>query len=450
MIRAFTLRRWLLAIVSLLPVVVLAGEPYATANVTREAFSQALPQLPEQLRDSFARGRSLFRQNWVIAPARDTEVDGLGPLYNRISCIACHAANGKGHAPDGPRERAGSLLVRLSVAGKDAHGGPKPHPVYGDQFNEASIPGVPAEGRVSVSWRSHQVTLAGGEKVSLRAPRLRFHELGYGALGKVMTSARVGPPVFGLGLLEAVPEQALLTLAQQAPATGVRGQTNRVYDAGSGQTMTGRFGLKSNRSTLRDQIAAAMAGDLGITSTLMPHDGCMPSQTACRQAPHGGIPELSDQQLDDLTVYLSYLAPPAPRDSDRTEVQRGAQLFKSSGCVACHRPQLPLARHPLLGDLSGIDIAPYTDLLLHDMGPGLADGRPDYLANGRQWRTAPLWGAGLLRKMNERAGYLHDGRARNVQEAILWHGGEAQAAQRRYVQLTADERKALLVFIDSL
>jgi len=450
MIRRLT-RRWcLLSIASLLPAVALASGPYATTNVTREAFSQPLPQLPESLRDSFARGRSLFRQNWVIAPARDSEVDGLGPLYNRISCIACHAANGKGHAPDDPRERAGSLLVRLSVAGKDAHGGPQPHPVYGDQFNEASIPGVPAEGRVSVSWRSHQVTLAGGEKVSLRQPRLRFHELGYGPLGKVMTSARVGPPVFGLGLLEAVPEQTLLTLAQQAPAGAVRGRINRVYDVQSGQTVSGRFGLKANRSTLRDQIAAAMAGDLGITSTLMPHDGCMPAQTACLQAPHGGIPELSDQQLDDLTIYLSFLAPPAARDTDRTDVKRGAQLFKAAGCVACHRPQLPLAQHPLLGDLSGTEIAPYTDLLLHDMGPGLADGRPDYLANGRQWRTAPLWGAGLLRKMNERAGYLHDGRARNVQEAILWHGGEAQAARRRYMQLTAEERKALLAFIDAL
>ncbi|MFC3377660.1 di-heme oxidoredictase family protein [Rugamonas sp. CCM 8940] len=188
-----------------------ASEPpsLVTGNTTREAFAQPLAQLPPALRESFQRGRSLFRQNWVIAPAADAQVDGLGPFYNRISCIACHSANGKGHAPDGPNERAGALLVRLSVPGVDDHGGPKPHPVYGDQFREASIPGVPAPGRVSIAWPARlarTVTLAGGAKVRLRAPQIRFHELAYGPLQRPLTSARVGPVVFGLGLLAAVPD----------------------------------------------------------------------------------------------------------------------------------------------------------------------------------------------------------------------------------------------------
>lgn len=427
------------------------GSPYSVHTDGRDAFSQPLPQLPADAKEAFFRGRSLFRQNWVIAPARDDSVDGLGPLHNRISCIACHTANGKGHAPDGPDERAASLLLRLSVPGDDGYGGPKPHPRYGDQLNEDSIPGVPPEGRVVVSWQTHAVALADGTRVTLRKPVIHVASLNYGPLGKdVMTSPRVGSPVFGLGLLEAVPEAALQRIADEAKPDGIRGRLNVVHDFASGESKVGRFGLKSNRSTLRDQIAAAMSGDLGITSSLTPHDNCMPSQTACRQAPNGGTPELDDRQLHDLTLYLAWLAPPAPRNADRQEIRNGATLFRTLGCVACHRDRLPLDRHPLLGELGGTHIAPYTDLLLHDMGTGLADGRPDYRANGNEWRTPPLWGIGLQKKMDERTGYLHDGRARTVEEAILWHGGEAQAAQHRYTQLTAKERAALLAFINSL
>ena len=424
--------------------------PLTTSVTTREAFGQPLPLLPAAGRDSFGRGRALFRQNWVIAPSSDDAVDGLGPFYNRISCIACHAANGRGHAPDGPAERAGALFVRLSVPGTDAHGGPRPHPVYGDQFREAAIPGVPAPGRVAITWREHAVRLADGTRVRLRAPAIAFHELAYGPLGHVLTSARVGSPVFGLGLLEAVPDTALVQLAQAAKPDGVRGHLNLVFDAVTGRMLPGRFGMKANRATVRDQIAAAMQGDLGITSALAPAQNCTPTQHACLAAPAGGAPELTDAQLDDLQHYLTYLAPPAPRGVDRPDVQRGAVVFRTTGCAVCHVPALPLGRHPLLGELGPATIAPYTDLLVHDMGPGLADGRPDYGAGGREWRTAPLWGAGLLKRMNERAGLLHDGRARDAQEAVLWHGGEGAAARDRYARLSAADRAALLAFLDAL
>lgn len=424
--------------------------PLTTANVTREAFGQPLVRLPADQRESFLRGRSVFRRNWVVAPSSDPQADGLGPFYNRISCIACHAANGKGHAPDGPHERAGALLVRLSVPGTDAHGGPRPHPVYGDQLREEAIPGVPAPGRVAIAWREHAVWLADGTRVGLRAPVVRFRELAYGPLDGVRTSARVGPAVFGLGLLEAVPATALQDLARAAKPDGVRGKVNLVYDPETGHMLPGRFGLKANRATLRDQIAAAMQGDLGITSTLVPRQNCTPTQRACLSAPDGGVPELTDAQLDNLQRYLTYLAPPAPRGSDRPQVRQGAIVFRAAGCAVCHVPQLQVASHPLLGELAPATIAPYTDLLVHDMGKGLADGRPDYGATGRQWRTAPLWGAGLLKRMNERAGFLHDGRARDVQEAILWHSGEGEAARRRYMRLSPDERALLLAFIDSL
>lgn len=425
----------------------------ATEDRSREAFGQPLPGLPEALRESFFRGRTLFRQNWVIAPSRDTEVDGLGPLHNRISCIACHNGNGKGHAPNGPGERARALLLRLSVDGQDRHGGPRPHPVYGDQFNEDSIPGVPPEGRVRVSWQEEIVTLVDGEPVSLRRPSIDIDELGYGPLGPVQVSARIGPGVFGLGLLESVDIQALKALAAQARNDGVRGRLNVVYDVASNRRMPGRYGLKSNRSTLRDQIAAAMHGDLGITTTLMPEQNCMPAQRACQKQPQGGSPELTDAQLDDLEVYLAWLAPPAPRPASnpaaKATMLRGQAAFSTMGCAACHRPELPLGKHHLLGDLSGQRIAAYTDLLLHDMGQDLADHRPDYLATGREWRTPPLWGMSLLHMMNDRAGYLHDGRARTVQEAILWHGGTARAARDRYANAPREERQALLEFVES-
>lgn len=421
-----------------------------TDNVTHEAFAQPLPLLPEAMRETFFRGRSLFRQNWVIAPAGDDQVDGLGPLHNRISCISCHGGNGKGHAPNGPGEKASSLLVRLSVPGIDAQGGPLPHPIYGDQFNEDAIPGVPPEGRVQISWREQTLVMAGGEIVHLRSPRIDFRDLGYGPLGKVRTSARIGPAVFGLGLLDAVPVEALEALATEHKPDAIRGKLNRVYDTASKTTVAGRFGLKANRSTLRDQIAGAMHGDLGITSPLFPRENCSAAQARCRQAPNGGEPELDARQLDDLETYLAFLAPPSPRGTQAPEVEKGRRLFNDMGCAICHRPQLPLGRHAVLGDLRGRTIAPYTDLLLHDMGPALADRRPDYQASGSEWRTPPLWGAGLLKKINERVNYLHDGRARNIQEAIAWHGGEAKASQNRYIQAELAERKALLAFLQSL
>lgn len=428
--------------------------PLGTDNVTHEAFGQPLAGMPEVMREAFFRGRSLFRQNWVIAPAGDDQVDGLGPLHNRISCISCHVANGKGHAPNGPGEKASFLLVRLSVAGTDARGGPLPHPVYGDQFNEDAIPGVPPEGRVQIRWRERKVMLADGESVRLRSPQISLRDLAYGPLGKVQTSARIGPAVFGQGLLDAVPASALEKLAAETQANGVRGKLNQVYDAASAGMLPGRFGLKANRSTLRDQIAGAMHGDLGITSSLFPQENCMPTQHQCRQAPSGKAAdeaaELSRQQLDELETYLAFLAPPLARQSGAPEVEHGRRLFKDMGCAACHRPQLPLGKHALLGDLRGQSIAPYTDLLVHDLGPELADQRPDFKANGREWRTPPLWGAGLLKQMNARVGYLHDGRARNVQEAILWHGGTALPARETYRKAPRDQRKALLSFIDTL
>lgn len=419
-----------------------------TNDLTREAFTQAVEGIDDAARAQFLRGRSLFRQNWVVAPAQDRAFAGLGPVYNRLSCIACHPKNGRGEAP-AAGERMQSMLVRLSVPGRDAHGGPKPHPAYGDQFNEEGIPGVAGEGRIVVGWKTVAHRNADGGVQDLVLPTIAFADLAYGPLKGVLTSPRVGPQVYGLGLIDAIPEAEIEAQAAAAKPDGVRGRANRVWDAARQRLVVGRFGLKANAPTLRQQIAGAFVGDLGITSELFPQENCSAAQTACQRAPSGGHPELSHEQLDDITAYLSRIAAPARRAVQAPQIVQGEALFAAVGCAVCHRPrwQTAEAADPLLAHRS---FAPYTDLLVHDMGPGLADGRPDYLAQGREWRTPPLWGIGLVERVNGHTRYLHDGRARNLDEAVRWHDGEGRAARLRFETLAPADRAALLAFLASL
>ena len=434
-------------------------------DASREAYSRPFPGLSEGELQRFRSGRGLFRQAWVVAPSRDAHIDGLGPLYNRLTCIGCHPNNGRGRAPAGPEERMQSMLLRLSVPGRDAHSGPRPHPAYGEQFNEEAIAGVAAEGRAVIDWEVVEIVRVGErpeagsepvepEYVELRRPRLSFRDLGYGPMGDFMVSLRVGPAMHGLGLLDAVSPATLAALAAEPKPDGVRGRVNHVYHLGRGEAATGRFGLKANVADLRTQIASAMLGDLGMSSSLFPEQNCALVQTACRAAPDGGQPELSDAQLDDLEFYFAHLAVPARRTPDAPQVLQGEAEFARSGCALCHRPSLRTGTHPRFVRLSDKEIAPYTDLLVHDMGHGLADDRPDFEAGGRDWRTPPLWGIGLLERVNGyrdgHNGLLHDGRARSFAEAILWHGGEAQAARDRYARLSRVERDALHAFLRSL
>ena len=424
----------------------------------RDAFSRPLPALDPVHRAAFHAGRSLFQQVWTVGPSEGRpDLNGLGPLFNRQSCIACHAKNGRGEPPEGENDSMRSTLVRLSVPGGGAGDAPQPHPVYGDQFNPDGIPGVPGEGRATLVWSERIDRLADGTPVALRRPDLRLSNLGYGPLGpEVMTSVRMAPPLVGLGLLEAVPEADLLALADpdDRDGDGVRGRVNLVWDAARGTFAVGRFGLKANQPSLRQQNAGAFDGDLGLTSTVFPQHGCTAAQTACRAAAgedtENAGPELSDEQLDLVTLYTRALAVPARRNANDPLVRVGEGLFSAIGCAACHTPTLRTGPSPALPDLAGQTIHPYTDLLLHDMGEGLADGRPDFQATGRQWRTPPLWGLGLTAVVTDRPTYLHDGRARTLLEAILWHGGEAGPVREAVRRMPSLNRKALLAFLESL
>lgn len=429
-----------------------AGGEATLFDSTRDAFSQPVAGMSAAQRATFFVGNSLFNQNWVSAPASVPSRDGLGPLFNASSCSACHFKDGRGHPPRG-LERFQSLLLRLSVPGSDARGAPAPHPVYGGQLQELSLAGVAAEGAGVVTYISVSGAYDDGEPYELLRPSYEIQHLGYGDLSsEVRVSPRVAPSVFGLGLLEAVSDATLKQMSDEhdRDGDGVSGRVNRVWDHAAGSFALGRFGWKSEQPNLRQQIAAALLNDMGLTTALFPEQALTESQDSARALPTGGTPEVTTEQLDALTFYARTLAVPARRAVADDEVLRGQALFERLGCANCHRTTLQTAFVSDLGTLSGQVIHPYTDLLLHDMGPGLTDERPVFSAAGQEWRTPALWGLGLISKVNGHTRLLHDGRARNAAEAVLWHGGEAIGAQRAFKRLERGERASVIAFLESL
>jgi CxxC motif-containing protein (DUF1111 family) len=428
-----------------------SGGDATVAFATRNAFGQPIPGLTARERRVFEVGDSFFTQNWVTARASTEARDGLGPLLNAQACASCHVGDGRGRPPQSPEDPERGLLVRLSLAGETAWGAPVPDPVYGDQLQDRAISGVPAEGTVIITHEEVAGSYGDGTTYTLSQPRYQLTDLAYGPIEAALTSPRVAPQVVGMGLLEAVPEAAVLDLADpdDADGDGVSGRPNYVATGPGEPERLGRFGWKANVATVRDQVAGAFAGDIGITSDEHPEENCPTPAAACRAAPTGGSPEIPADRMDDMEFYSRTLAVPARRRVDEPEVERGAEVFAAIGCTACHTPTLLTGDHPV-SQLSGQEIHPYTDLLLHDMGPGLADGRPDFLATGSEWRTPPLWGIGLVETVNGHSLFLHDGRARSLEEAVLWHGGEAAGAQGRFVALDAADRAAVIAFLESL
>ena len=460
----------------------LSGGILSVADESEAAYLQPAPSLDGEALKLFTEGHRFFNTQWAFYWF-EGGMWGRGPTSNADSCVACHRGNGRG-SPDAPEhdksvqrahecsappqgpERdsspqllcrrieatALSLILRLSLPGENAHGGPRPHPHYGDQLQTFGVPRLlPAEGTVRVTWDERTVTLEDGEIVRLRAPRVDINDLAFGPLGEdIMTSPRMAPPLIGMGLLEAIPDAAIVALAAREPVDGIRGKTNLVWDMIAKKAAVGRFGLKANHPTLRQQVAAAFIGDLGLSNELFAEQNCPPVQKTCKEMMFAGNPEITAHRLSAVESYLRTLAVPARRNPGDPQVVRGAQVFEAARCAVCHVPQLQTGEFPAAPLLANQTIHPYTDLLLHDMGEGLADHRPDYRAGGSEWRTPPLWGLGLSEKVNGHGALLHDGRARNAAEAILWHGGEAAVSREAFRAMARADRDALLAFLASL
>ena len=438
---------------------------------TANAFSLSSGNMDFKRELNFKIGNAIFRKNWVSAPSSTDASDGLGPLFNSRGCQDCHLKDGRGHPPlsaDVPDD-SGSMLVRLSVppasdeekAKLEAHrANSLPEPTYGGQLQDRSIQGFNAEGKLKIDYTEEKVKLADGETVSLRAPHYSLTDLGYGPISPdVMISPRVAPPMIGLGLLEAVPEEQILALVQSEAAKndGISGKPNQVWSREHDKVMLGRFGWKAGIPTIAQQAAEAFNGDIGISSTMIPAGSgdCTEKQPDCLNAPSGNSPnyqnvEVGDELFKLVEFYSQNLAVPARRKPDDPEVLKGKQVFYRIGCASCHNPKFVTGEVPGQPHLSHQLIWPYTDMLLHDMGEGLADNRPEGAASGSEWRTPPLWGVGLTETVSGHTLFLHDGRARNVTEAILWHGGEAEAARNKFAELSKADRAALLAFVNSL
>lgn len=438
-----------------------AGGATTVNQGDRNAFSRPSANLPPTRRLDFSVGNSFFRNPWVIAPSTTTARDGLGPLFNTNACQNCHIKDGRGHPPTPDALNAVSMLVRLSIPDEPAYArlieqaGIVPEPVYGGQLQDMAIPGVAPEGRVRVGYEPVPVRFQDGTLVELRKPNLQITDLGYGPMHPdTRFSARVAPPMIGLGLLEAIPEEAILANARPVSKNAIAGRPNWVWDDALQKTVLGRFGWKAGQPSLNQQNVHAFSGDMGLTTSLRPFDDCTDAQTDCKRAPNGngpdGEPEVSDNILRLVLFYTRNLAVPVRRDIDSAQVLAGKNLFFQAGCQSCHTPSFTTKADAAEPELANQVIRPYSDLLLHDMGEGLADQRTEFKASGRDWRTAPLWGIGLTETVSGHTQFLHDGRARNLMEAVLWHGGEAEGAKQQVLAFNAEQRAALLAFLNSL
>ncbi len=423
----------------------LSGGLATIFDETSKAFSHAMPGLNQNDEKAHELGDAAFEQTFISAPALINS--GLGPIFNNVSCISCHHNDGKGTPTAG--EINSSLLFRISIPGANEHGGPIPAPGYGGQLQDVAIFGKIAEGKINISYTDITVSYPDGEKVILRKPQYTLQNMYAGLPGGYTLSPRLAPPVFGLGLLEAIPESTILSYADELDADndGISGKPNYVYNPDTKKKELGRFGLKANTATILTQVAGAYHQDMGITSRIFPQE------SSYGQSQMDGLnddPELADSVLDRVAFYIKSLAVPARRNVTDADIKNGKTLFTALNCSGCHKTVSQTGVDITLAPISNQRIQPYTDLLLHDMGDGLSDNYIDYLANGKEWRTTPLWGIGLFEKTNGVPYYLHDGRARTIEEAILWHGGEAEKSKTAFMQLNKGERNAVIKFLKSL
>jgi CxxC motif-containing protein (DUF1111 family) len=423
----------------------LSGGLATVFDETSKAFSHAIDGMKSSDEHVHELGDGAFEQTFVTAPAPVNS--GLGPVFNNVSCVSCHHNDGKGTPTLG--FTTSSMLLRISIPGTDAHGGPVAAPGFGLQLQDQSIFGKQPEVHININYADKSVTYPDGSAVVLRNPVYTITDSYMPLPAGYMLSARMAPPVFGAGLLENIPENTILSFADENDKNGdgISGKANYVYNPYTQKTELGRFGLKANNPNILLQVAGAYNQDMGISNYVFK------DESSKGQSQTDGLaddPELPDSLLNAVVFYVRTLAVPARRNITDADVKSGEQIFNQINCSGCHKPIVQTGNDVNLPYLSNQRIHPYTDLLLHDMGDDLADNRPDFHATGKEWRTAPLWGIGLFQKTNGIPYYLHDGRARTIEEAILWHGGEAEQSKQQFMQLNKTDRDKLIRFLNSL
>lgn len=434
-----------------------AGEELSSGDlglnlIGSNAFGFSVPGLDISGVSQFQQGNSLFNRSWVTATADiERDDDGLGPTFNAVSCSSCHFKDGRGRPLENSMDSRG-FLIRVSRPGQDVNGGPLGLEDYGAQIQDLSIEGVPFETKVRVTFETISGTYPDGSTYELRKPVYTFEETQFEALSGVLTSPRVAQQTIGMGLISALPDSEILKFEDEfdTDGDGISGRANFVWNPETQEMDLGKYGWKANAPTLKMQIVGALHGDMGLTTSIFPENDCPSPQQDCLSAPTGGEPEVSDDQLGKILFYQGTLVVPNRRNVREESVLGGRDLFRQMNCIGCHTVDQTTSESNLSPLLENVTIRPYSDFLLHDMGEDLADNRPDFMANGQEWRTQPLWGIGLISDVNNHTFLLHDGRARNIEEAILWHGGEAQNSKDAFMNLSADERQQVLDFVNSL
>ncbi|PAJ75812.1 hypothetical protein CJF42_02925 [Pseudoalteromonas sp. NBT06-2] len=432
-------------------------------KLDKRTYIHSSPNLTMDMRMNFWSGFSFFRDPWVAAPASTTDRDGLGPLFNARSCIACHRSGGRGKLENKEIFKPVSVLFRLgNITDVNNY-----DPVYGGQIQPKAIrvlhddlpKQVQGEAAVKLQYQYITGLFSDGTEYQLRKPLYELVKLGHNPLNEhTKVSARYAPAVYGMGLLDAIASEDLLQQEDinDENQDGISAKYNRVTDVELGiNDAIGRFGFKALQPTLRQQVAAAFVNDIGITNPIFKYDTCTKSQIKCKVA--SGFSSLKGEALEipekffAQTEYMSkFIAVPMSRDLKSKKAQKGRNIFYQLDCQNCHQPSYITANDYSESKLSGQKIWPYTDLALHDMGPGLADGKVEFLASGSEWRTPALWGIGLQQDIQGFQAYLHDGRARSIEEAILWHGGEAKMAQQAFIKLDKAQRDALIFFLKQI
>ncbi|MCB0706642.1 MAG: thiol oxidoreductase [Saprospiraceae bacterium] len=430
-----------------LPERVFAGGETTIFSTGPDAFTFPLENISQTDLNTHFLADGAFAQHFVSAPA--TQFGGLGPLFNQNSCESCHIRNGRGIVPAFDGDPNSGLLLRLSIPGVGEHGGIVAVPGFGGQLQNKALFGASQEGKITRTEQTQLIEYLDGTSLSLSLPVYTISDPYIPLPAGVLISPRNAPPVFGLGLLDAIRTEDILALADEndLDGDGISGKPNMVWDVLAQSKEVGRFGWKAEQPNARQQAADAAHNDMGLTSYYFPEEHCA-GQDNCQEGLQAGL-DVDEDMSTLFAFYFQTLAVPAQRDANNPDVILGSTLFVDAQCSSCHTPRFITGSHPI-SSLSNQTIYPYTDLLLHDMGPGLADNRAVYSASGQEWRTPPLWGLGLTKVVNPKATFLHDGRAQTLEEAILWHGGEAESSREKFRTMPKSERNALLAFLEGL